>query len=181
LQRQVSLGQNIVSAASGASSPVFMIGDVSKVWMVANAREETASALHKGDHVEVSVYANPSKIYQAKLIYVAASIDPNTHRLPVRAEIDNTDDTLKPEMMARFRILTGESARNPGIPDSAVVYEGETAHVWVADETDKKLQLRDIKIGRSYDGFVEATDGIKAGEKIVTSGAVFIDRAVSGD
>lgn len=181
VSRQISLGQNIVSAAAGASTPVFQIGDVSKVWLVANAREQSAPFLHTGDQVEVSVYANPSKVYKAKLAYVSASLDPNTHRLPVRAEIDNTDGDLKPEMMASFRILTGAGAANPGIPESAIVYEGEQAHVWVADDKTKKLELREIKAGRIYNGFVEATAGIKAGEKVVTSGAVFIDRAVNGD
>lgn len=181
VQRQIGLGQNIVSAASGGATPLFLIGDLSKVWLVANAREESAPFLRKGDIVEVSLYAIPGKIYRAKLVYVAASVDPNTHRLPVRAELDNPGNELKPEMMASFRILTGTGAVNPALPERAVIYEGDAAHVWVADDKDKKLQLRAIKVGRTQKGFVEAIDGIKAGEKIVTSGAVFIDRAVSGD
>ena len=53
VQRQVGLGQNIVSASSGGSSPVFMVGDLSKVWLVGNAREDDAGSLHVGDVVEV--------------------------------------------------------------------------------------------------------------------------------
>jgi len=181
VQRQIGPGQNIVSAASGASTPVFLIGDLSKVWLVANAREESAPYLHKGDKVEVSVYAYPGKVYKARLTYVGASIDPNTHRLPVRAEIDNPNNELKPEMMASFRILTGSGTNSPAIPDTAIVYESENAHVWVADDKNKTLQIRDIKLGRVHNGMVEVISGIKPGEKIVTSGAVFIDRAVTGD
>jgi membrane fusion protein, heavy metal efflux system len=181
VQRQIGLGQNIVSASSGASNPVFMIGDLSKVWLVGNAREDDATSMHKGDMVEVRVLAIPEKVFKARLTYVAASIDPNTHRLAVRAELDNPTRELKPEMFASFRIITGEDAAAPAVPEAAVVYEGENAHVWVADEKAKALAIRPIKIGRTRDGLVEALDGLKPGDKIVTSGAVFIDRAVVGD
>ncbi len=181
VQRQIGLGQNIVSASSGASSPVFTIGDLSKVWLVGNAREEDATFMHKGDPVEVHVLAVPNKVFKARLTYVAASIDPNTHRLAVRAEVENPSGELKPEMFASFRIITGEDGAAPGVPDSAIVYEGEDAHVWLADDTAKTLDIRAIKVGHNRHGLVEALSGLKPGDKIVTSGAVFIDRAVNGD
>jgi cobalt-zinc-cadmium efflux system membrane fusion protein len=181
VQRQIGLGQNIVSASSGASNPVFMIGDLSKVWLVGNAREDDATSMHKGDMVEVRVMAIPDKVFKARLTYVAASIDPNTHRLAARAELDNPTGELKPEMFASFRIITSEDAVAPGVPESAIVYEGENAHVWLADPTTKALEIRSVKVGRSRDGMVEALEGLKPGDEIVTSGAVFIDRAVIGD
>jgi len=181
VQRQAGLGQNIVSASSGASSPVFTIGDLATVWLVANAREEDAPRLHKGDTVEVSVLAFPDRTFQARLTYIGAAIDPVTHRLPVRAEIDNADGLLKPEMFASFRIITGDGARFAAVPDVAVVHEMDSAHVWVANPAEKTLELRVIKIGPSRDGMVEVRDGLKPGEQIVTSGAVFIDRAATGD
>lgn len=181
VQRTVGLGQNIVSASAGASSPVFMIGDLSKVWLVANAREETAPLLRKGAKVEVTVLAYPGRVFDAVLTFVPASVDPNTHRLPVRAEVENLDGALKPEMFANFRIVTSADTRAPAVPDSAVVYEGENAHVWVADDKAKTLAIRPVKLNRSRAGMLEVTDGLKPGDKIVTSGAVFIDRAVNGD
>ncbi len=181
VQRQIGLGQNIVSASAGAANPVFMIGDLSKVWLVAYAREEDAPSLHKGDPVEVSVLAFPGRVFNARLAYVAPSIDPNTHRLLVRAEVENPHHELKPEMFARFRIITGEDAAAPGVPESAVVYEGDTAHVWLADPATKTLAIRPIKAGRDHDGMIEVASGLKAGDSVVTNGAVFIDRAVAGD
>jgi cobalt-zinc-cadmium efflux system membrane fusion protein len=180
-QRTVGLGQNIISAASGAANPVFLIGDLSKVWLVGNAREEDAPMLEKGDPVEVSVLAYPNRVFKAKLTYVAAAIDPNTHRLPVRAEVENPNGELKPEMLANFRIITGEDAAAPAVPAGAVVYEGTTAHLWAADPKDKKLSIRQVKLGRIKAGMVEVVDGLKAGESVVVSGAVFIDRAASSD
>jgi cobalt-zinc-cadmium efflux system membrane fusion protein len=181
VQRQIGLGQNIVSAAAGATSPVFMIGDLSKVWMVGNAREDDAPDLHKGDPVEVSVPAYPNRVFKGRLNYVATSLDATTHRLPVRAEVENPDGALKPEMFASFRILTGAASAHPAVPKDAVVYEGDSAHVWVADDAAKTLAIRPITAGRSADGSVEVLAGLHAGEAVVTAGAVFIDRAATGD
>ena len=182
-QRQIGLGQNIVSAtvSSGASAPVFAIGNLSKVWLVANARETDAPFLHVGDPVEVRVLAFPGRVFRARLTFVAPSIDPTIHRLPVRAEVENPDGELKPEMFASFRIITGTGETAPGVPENAVVYEGQTAHVWVADEATKTVAIRQIRAGRVVDGMVEVLDGLKPGEKVVTAGALFIDRAVAGD
>jgi cobalt-zinc-cadmium efflux system membrane fusion protein len=180
-QRTVGLGQNIVAAASGASAAVFMIGDLSKVWLVGNAREEDAPLLRKGDPVEVSVLAYPGRVFKAKLTYVAASIDPTTHRLPVRAEVENPNGELKPEMLANFRIITGGDEAAPAVPERAVVYEGSSAHLWVADPKGKRLGIRQVKLGRNDSGMVEVVSGLRAGETVVVSGAVFIDRAVTPD
>ncbi len=181
VQRQVSLGQNIVSASSGASNPVFLIGDLSRLWLVANVREEDAPKTRKGNPVTVAVLAFPGKPFQARLLYVSGAIDPVTHRLPVRAEVDNPDGLLKPDMLARFRIILGPDVRAPAVPDVAVVHEADSAHVWVADPAAKTLEIRQIILGRAHDGLIEVTQGLKTGEQIVTAGAVFIDRAATGD
>jgi cobalt-zinc-cadmium efflux system membrane fusion protein len=180
-QRQIGLGQNIVSAASGGSNAVYMVGDLSKVWLVANAREEDAPVLHIGDRAQVTVLAFPGRVFDAKITYVGSSIDPNTHRLPVRAEVDNPKGELKPEMLAGFRIIVGEDAEAPAVPSDAVVYEGETAHVWVADPATKALAIRQVVTGRMRNGVVEILKGLKTGESVVTQGAVFIDRAAASD
>ncbi len=180
-QRQVGPGQNIVSASSGGSTPVYQIGDLSKVWLVANAREQDAALFHIGDPVQVTVLAYPGHLFEARLTHIAPSIDPNTHRLLVRAEVENPKGELKPEMLASFRIFTGEDANAPVVPESAVVYEGSAARVWVADPAAKQLEIRPVKVGRTLDGMVEVLQGLAAGESVVTAGAVFIDRAASGD
>jgi cobalt-zinc-cadmium efflux system membrane fusion protein len=183
VQRQVGLGQNIVSAANGGTSgPQFQIGNMSKVWMLANVREETAPKVHLGDPVHVTVLAYPGRVFAGKITRVSPTIDPVLHRLPVWAEVENPDGILKPEMFARFRIIDGPSTGpSPAVPSASVVYEGADAHVWLANEADKTLAIRPIKIGRTIDGEVQVLDGLKPGDKVVTSGAVFIDRAAAGD
>jgi membrane fusion protein, heavy metal efflux system len=183
VQRQVGLGQYIVSAAGGGSgAPQFQIGSLSKVWMLANVHEESAPDIHLGDPVQVTVLAYPGRVFVGKITRVSPSIDPATHRLPVWAEVDNPDGLLKPEMLAWFRILSGPAAgTSPAIPEKSIVHEGATARVWVADETGKTLAIRQIKIGRETDGVAQVLEGLKPGDRVVTSGAVFIDRAAAGD
>ena len=181
IQRQIGVGQNIVSASSGASNPVYTIGDLSRVWLIANVREADAGLVHLGDPVSVRVLAFPDRVFTAHLAYVAPSIDPNTRRLPVRAEIDNSDGALKPQMFGSFSIVTGAATNAPAVPARGVVFEGEKAHVWVANPTAKTLELRQVKAGRAENGLIEITEGLKPGEHVVTTGAVFIDRAIETD
>jgi len=179
-QRQVGLGQFINSATLGASNPVYTIGDLSTVWLIANVREVDAPLMRVGEPVEVHVLAFPGRVFRAKISWVAPSIDPNMHRLAVRADVENPDGALKPGMFANFSIITGEAETAPAVPTRAIVYEGDTARVWVAGE-DGTIAVRPVHTGRSTDGMVEILAGLSPGEKIVTSGALFIDRAASTD
>jgi cobalt-zinc-cadmium efflux system membrane fusion protein len=180
-QRQVSPGQTIVGAvtSSGASGAVFTIGNLSKLWMIASAREEDAGRFHLGDLAKVSVPAFPGRSFNATVTYLAPVIDPSTHRLLVRAEVPNQDGALKPDMLATFVIFTGAAAPILAVPANAVVFEGADAHVWVADPANKTLALRKIDAGTTSNGMVEVLHGLLPTESVVTSGAVFIDRTLS--
>jgi cobalt-zinc-cadmium efflux system membrane fusion protein len=175
--RQVGLGQYI---QSGASNPVFTVSNLASVWLVGNVREADAPAIRRGMPVEVSVLALPGQVFKAKLTYVAPTVDPVTRRVAVRAEVENPNSVLKPEMFANFGIITGNESKAPAIPDSAIVYEGQEARIWV-EKADGTLGLRQIRIGRNFGNMFEAVSGVKAGEKIVTSGTLFIDRAAKGE
>ena len=181
-QRQISPGQNIVGsvASQGSASAVFIIGNLSRVWMVANAPESDAPLLHVGDAARVVVGAYPDRSFDAHVTYVSPVIDPASHRLLVRAEVPNPYGALKPDMLAQFEIATGAADAVIAVPESAVVYEGADAHVWLADPARKVLAIRPVTVGAESHGLVEIRDGLQEGDSIVTSGSVFIDRALSG-
>jgi membrane fusion protein, heavy metal efflux system len=173
VDRQVGPGQYL---QAGGGTPLFTIADPSNVWLQANVRETDAGLVHPGQAVEVHVLAYPDRAFRARVTHVAALVDAVTHRLSVRAEIDNRDGALKPEMFANFRILTSDASDAPAVPESAIVYEGNAAHVWVL-AGEGLLAYRSIRVGRNNDGLVEVLDGLKAGERIVTKGGLFIDQA----
>ena len=86
-------------------------------------------------------------------------------------------------MFANFRIITGGKSESVAVPEVAVIHEGEKNHIWVADNTDNahRLGLREVKLGRRDGNLVEVLDGLGPDETIVTSGALFIDRAAKND
>jgi cobalt-zinc-cadmium efflux system membrane fusion protein len=171
--RQVGPGQYI---QAGSSTPVFTIGDLSTVWLVAEVHETDAPFIERGQTVEVRVLALPGKVFKARLTAVGAEVDSVTHRVPVRATLANPDGKLKPQMFASFSIVTSDESQAPAIPDEAVVREGDQARVWVVAQNNT-LTLRSIHTGRTNEGMVEVLEGLKAGERVVTRGSLFIDRA----
>lgn len=176
VQRQVGVGQYIQSASGGASTPLFGVADLSSVWLIANLREPDAAVVKVGQTVEVTVPAYPARLFEAKITWISPVVDPVSHRIPVRAEINNRDRALKPQMLASFKVITGEATELIAIPQSAVVYEGSTAHVFVA-QADHTIATRTVVIERQNNDAVGIRTGLSVGEKIVTSGALFIDRA----
>lgn len=178
IQRKVGLGQYI---NTGATDPVFTVGDLGTVWLIANVRESDAPLMKVGAAVEVSVLAYPRRIFNARLSYVAPALDPNTRRLPVRAVIQNPGRELLPEMFATFRIVAGQNRLMPAVPQDAVIYEGAQARVWVARPTEKKVVSRSVEVGGTENGLVEVRKGLSVGESVVTSGTLFIDRAAARD
>jgi len=175
VDRQVGPGQFL---QSGSSTPAFTIADTTSVWLLANVRETDAALVKPGQVVEVRVLAYPNRVFKARLTYVAAVVDAVTHRIPVRAVIDNHDGALKPEMFANFKILTSEAIESAAVPQAAIVYEGDAAHVWVV-QADGLVAYRAIRTGRSNDGLIEVLDGLKPGERIVTKGGLFIDQVAT--
>jgi cobalt-zinc-cadmium efflux system membrane fusion protein len=83
-------------------------------------------------------------------------------------------------MFANFSIITGEAETAPAVPQRAIVYDGDTTRVWVAED-DGTIAARSVRTGQIADGMVEILAGLSQGEKAVTSGALFIDRAASSD
>ena len=176
VQRKIGPGQYV---SAGASDPVFVIGDLSTVWLTAFVRESDAASVSVGQDISVNVMALPGRPLTAKINYVAAAIDANTRRLLVRATIDNKDGTLKPEMFANVTIYSAGDRAAPAVPKQALIYEADKVRLWVARE-DKSVELREIKIGLINGNLVEVTSNLKPGEQIVTRGSLFIDRAASG-
>ena len=179
-QRQVGPGQYLNATSNGATTPIFTVSDLSRVWLSADVREEDAARLHPGAPVSVTVSGLPGRTFRAHIDYVASALDPATRRLSVRATLPNPDGVLKPEMFADFALDAGPSAQGLGVPSSAVIYEGDTARVWVAGP-GRALGLRQIKAGRTQGGEVQVLSGLQPGERVVTSGAIFIDRAAKSD
>src|SRR5215470_6560903 len=161
VQRKVGPGQFI---SSGASDPVFVIGDLSTVWLTAFVRESEAADVRVGQDLEFKVLALPDRTFKARVDYVAAAIDPTTRRLMVRATIDNSEGLLKPEMFASVTIYSGNERKSVGVRKQALIYEGGKVRLWVAHE-DRWLELREVQTGLINGNMVEVRTNLKPGEQ----------------
>jgi cobalt-zinc-cadmium efflux system membrane fusion protein len=181
VQRKVGPGQyiNTSSNSAAANDATFVIGDLSTVWLIAYVREAEAQNVRVGQPMRFSVLAYPGRVFTANIAYVATSFDPGTRRLMVRATIDNSQAALRPEMFASVTIMTGADIESLGVPREAVVYDGKTTHVWVV-RNDKSVESRDIKTGLSNGQMLQVIEGLNPGEKVVSRGSLFVDRAAAG-
>ena len=181
IQRKVGPGQyiNTSSQNPNASDPTFVIGDLSTVWLIAYVRESEARNVQVGQALHFTVLAYPDQVFAATIGYVATAFDSTTRRLLVRATIDNAQGLLRPEMFASVTILTSEGDLSPAVPRDAIIYDGNTARVWVVHD-DQSIEQRGIKTGLSNANSVEVLSGLEVGEKVVSKGSLFVDRAAAG-
>ena len=176
-QRRVGPGQWL---ASGGTDPVFTIADLSSMWLVAAVREVDAPLMRLGQTVQVRVGALPDRVFEARITTLGTGLDATTRRLTVRAEVQDPERLLKPEMFATFQIEVGEAMRSVGVPVQAVIYRGSEASVWVA--LDQHIfELRRIRPGLRSGSMVQVLEGLAENDRVVTGGALFIDRAARID
>ncbi|MDE2343357.1 MAG: efflux RND transporter periplasmic adaptor subunit [Betaproteobacteria bacterium] len=166
-----------VLAQPGTAPAPFTIADISTLWMIANVSESDAPNLRLGQPVEVSLMAYPGRKFQGKITNIGAAVDPNTHRLAVRAEIGDPRHELRPGMLANFVIQTGMPANSPAVPVDSVVRENDgRMSVWVTGD-HRRFYRRTVTLGLQQDGQYQILEGIKSGESVATEGAIFLSHA----
>jgi cobalt-zinc-cadmium efflux system membrane fusion protein len=169
------LGQTDAEIAA-ISRSAFGVRDFSRLWVVANVRESDAAQVHRGDEVDVKVPAYPGQVFHGVVEYVAPLLDATSHRLVVGARVKDDRKLLKPNMQATVTLHDGAATQSPAVPENAVIHEAENTRLWIAN-ADGSLELRRIVMGRIDQGFIEVTQGLASGERVVTAGALFIDQA----
>lgn len=175
--RKVGPGQYVQPDNSNA---LYTVADLTTMWLRVNVPEADIGFVKMGQQVQVRVLAYPNETFNARITYIGVSIDPNTRRVPVRAEIANSDFRLKPEMFAIARIISDEATHSPAVPVNAIVRDGAVARVWV--QVDKsEFVRRDVQLGMTQAGLVQVTEGLQAGERVVSDGAVFLGNIHPGD
>ena len=163
----------------GTAPAPYTVSDLSTVWMLANVAEMDIPVLRRGQEVEVTVQAYPGRVFRARITNIGASVDAGTRRMPVRSEVKDAKNELRPGMFATFVIRTGTTARTSAVPLAGVVREGDgTRTVWVT--TDRKRMLkRTVEVGLQQDGYWQILQGVKQGELVATEGALFLNNALT--
>ena len=158
----------------------YSVADISRVWMNASVTESDMPLVRKGQKIQVSILAFPDRVFGGEISTVGATVDPQLHRGMVRAEIDDPKHELLPGMFASFVILTGAPMNTPAVPLDGVIRQGDgTMTVWVTTD-HRHFRKRTVKIGLQHDGYDQILEGVRAGEQVVTKGAIFLDTLVGG-
>jgi cobalt-zinc-cadmium efflux system membrane fusion protein len=175
--RQVGPGQVL---EAGDSTALFTVADLSTVWLLSAVRDGDAGSIAPGQSILLRMPAIPGHDFHATVQSVGAQVDAVTHRVMVRAVVPNADGKLRPAMLGTSEISTSADSQAPGVPEAAIIREGEQAHVWVV-RSDGTLEQRAVQTGRSNGHLTEVRQGLTAGERIVTRGSLFIDTAAQPD
>ena len=175
-ERQVSSGSEVTADAANAQ---FVITDPAHVWVQVDLPEQEIGKLKKGQAVLLQVDAYAGETFTGKVTAISGALDPVTRRMQVRCEVDNPALKLKPEMYAQVTPIADEHSRLPRIPNTAVFTQGLYTYVFVEQGTGV-LQRRKVTLGLQGHPYSYVKEGLKAGERIVTSGALLLNAELAG-
>ena len=157
--------------------PICTIADIDTVWAVGGLFEKNVVGLRVGAPAEVTVNAYPSERMNGRVAVIGDAVDPTTRTMKIRVVLPNPKLRLKPEMFASMRLVRS-SVNAIVIPTSSVLREGNANFVFV-QKSPEKFEKRAITVGRTTDGEIEVTSGLKAGETVVSGGALLLRSAAS--
>ena len=166
-----------VPAVSGETvSPereLATVADLSTVWILGDVYERDLSSISEGREARVVTDAYPDEPLSCRVTYVSDVLDPQSRTAKVRCEAKNPGGRLRLQMFARMEIAAGAPRDVLAIPRSAIQQiDGETS-VFVRTG-DKSFERRVVRLGTTTEEWAEVTNGVNAGDRVVTTGAVML-------
>jgi cobalt-zinc-cadmium efflux system membrane fusion protein len=174
VEQDVSAGQLL----QPGTTQCFMISDISTVWVLVNVYQKDLPYVHVGDVVTIQTDAYPDE-FRGRISYVAASLDPNTRTLQARIETGNPGDKLKKDMYVVAIVNAGTIPNAIALPDAAVLRDSENQPFVYAAASANQFGRRSVTLGESLSGQTEITSGLKAGDRVIGNGSLFLQFANS--
>ena len=174
VEQDVSAGQLI----QPGTTQCFMISDVSTVWVLVNVYQKDLPYVRVGDQVTIQTDTYP-EVFHGRIAYVAASLDPSTRTLQARIETNNPGEKLKKDMYVVATVNAGMIQNAIALPDAAVLRDTENQPFVYAGAASNKFGRRSVTLGESLNGQTEITSGLKAGDRVVGNGSLFLQFANS--
>ena len=162
------------------ANPLYVISDLSHVWVSMDVFEKDLSILRVGKKVLVRVPAYAGQNFPGTVDYIGRTVDETSRTIKVRCTVPNPDGKLLPAMYATVELLSDPSDQAIVIPLTALFTEGESDWVFLA-LGDGRYRKQPVSVGlRLKDRAVIAT-GIKAGQRVVTEGALMLRQEESDE
>ena len=165
-------------------SPLYKLATLNKLWVFFDIYESDLMWIKKGEEVEFTSNSFPGKVFKGKIVFIDSVVDPKTRSVKVRANIDNKDGLLKPDMFVKGKVyarigMAGYLFSNKDekpliIPLTAPLITGERAVVYV-EKKEGDFEGREIVLGPKTDKGYVVLSGLKEGEKVVVKGNFLID------
>jgi cobalt-zinc-cadmium efflux system membrane fusion protein len=174
VDRNVLVGQEL---RSDGAAPLLTISSLDTMWVLADAYEQDLGLVTQGAKVTIRVPAYPSETFSGKVGHIGEVVDPNTRTVKIRCVVDNPGHRLKSEMFAKIDVETPRGAKLIAVPSKAVLNDGDKAMVIVATEGNI-FRTRIVQVGPEVDDSIRIVAGLTPGEKIVTSGAIFMKQEI---
>jgi cobalt-zinc-cadmium efflux system membrane fusion protein len=174
VEQDVSVGQVI----QPGTTQCFMISDISTVWVLVNVYQKDLPYVRVGDTVAIQTDTY-SEEFHGRIAYVAASLDPATRTLQARIETPNRGDKLKKDMYVVATVNAGTIRDAIALPDAAVLRDTENQPFVYVAASSNQFGRRSVTLGESLSGQTQITSGLKAGDRVVGNGSLFLQFANS--
>jgi membrane fusion protein, heavy metal efflux system len=174
VEQDVSAGQLIQPGATQC----FMLSDISTVWVLVNVYQKDLPYVRVGDSVTIQTDTYP-EVFHGRISYVAASLDPSTRTLQARIETNNPDAKLKKDMYVVAIVNAGTIPNAIALPDAAVLRDNENQPFVYAAASTNQFGRRSVTLGESLNGQTQIISGLKAGDRVIGDGSLFLQFANS--
>jgi len=153
---------------------LYRIAELSRVWVYADIYEYELPWIQVGQEAEVELSYLPGRTFNGRVTYIFPFLESKTRTLRVRMSFDNADGKLKPEMYANVEIQAPVAEKAVVVPVQAIIHSGER-RLAVVSLGEGRFQSREIEIGVEANGFYQVINGLREGDRIVTSSQFLID------
>lgn len=153
---------------------LYQVTDLSAVWVVADVFEQDIGLVKAGAKATVRINAYPGKVFTGAITYVYPTLNTETRTVPVRVEVSNAGQVLKPGMFAQVELPVAAKGSVVTVPVSAVIDSGARRIVLI-QVGEGRFEPREVKLGARSDNFVEVVEGVREGEAVVVAANFLID------
>lgn len=174
VERLCAPGQVIQAGATQC----FTISNMKTVWVLANVYEDQLAYVHVGDPVTIKTDSYPD-VFHGRISFMGAALDPTSRTLQARIDTANPDGKLKKDMYITATVVAGKISNALLVPDAAVLRDAENEPFVYVEVADAQFARRPVRLAGSYSGQTQIVSGIKAGDRVVGDGSLFLQFANS--
>lgn len=152
---------------------LLTVADLSNVWVLGDLYQKDLGSVRRGQEALITVESYPGETFSGRITYISDVLDPASRTAKVRAEVPNRDGRLKLQMFVSMQVPTGDMRSAVVIPSAALQEMDEQPVVFVQTAEDT-FEKRVVKVGPAQRESVPVLEGVKSGERVVTTGAFML-------